>query len=126
MRLRTAVGRARGLGAARSGVDHFWRQRLTAIALVPLALWLVMSLISVGGADYATVKVWLGRPLNATLMLLAVLAAVWHAQLGVQVVVEDYIHHAVAKWSALIGLRLAAVGLATFMAVSILKVAVGG
>ncbi len=126
MRLRSAVGRARGLGSARSGADHFWRQRLTAIALAPLAVWLVISLITLSGADYGTVKAWLDRPLNATLMLLAVLAAVWHAQLGVQVVIEDYVHHAGAKWSALIGLRLAAIALATFMAVSILKITLGG
>lgn len=125
MTLRSPIGRARGLGSAKSGAGHFWQQRLTAIGLVPLLLWFVISVIGLAGADYATVKGWLGNPFNATLMLLVVLTAVWHAVLGVQVVVEDYVHTESSKWALLIGVRLLGAFVAVFATVSVLKVAVG-
>ncbi len=126
MYLRSTLGRVRGLGSAKTGTGHFWVQRLTALALVPLCLWFAVAVIGLAGADYATAKAWLARPLDATLMLLAVLAGLWHAVLGVQVVVEDYVHGAAAKWSALIGTRLLGGILAVYLVVSVLKVAVGG
>lgn len=125
MSLRSPLGRARGLGSAKSGSGHYWVQRLTAIGLVPLALWFVISVIGLAGADYAAFQSWLGNPFNATMMLLVVLAGVWHAVLGIQVVVEDYVHTEASKWALLIGSRLAGAFLAVFMAVSILKVAAG-
>ncbi|MGE5546939.1 MAG: succinate dehydrogenase, hydrophobic membrane anchor protein [Solirubrobacterales bacterium] len=125
MTLRSPIGRARGLGSAKSGAGHYWLQRLTAIGLVPLALWFVISVIGLAGADYAVFKGWLGRPFNATMMLLVMLTAIYHAVLGVQVVVEDYVHTESSKWALLIGTRLLGAFLAVFMTVSILKVAVG-
>lgn len=90
--LRTPIGRARGLGSAKSGTGHFWWQRVTAIALVLLVPWLIGTLVSFVGADLATVQATLARPFNAILLALFSLAMFWHAKLGVQVVIEDYVH----------------------------------
>lgn len=89
--LRSGLGRARGLGAAKEGVRHWWVQRLTAAALVPLTLWFIASLILLAGADHATVSAWIARPLNTVLLILLVGASFLHASLGLQVVIEDYI-----------------------------------
>ena len=126
MYLRSPLGRARGLGSAKTGTGHVWLQRLTAIALVPLCLWFAVAVIGMSGADYAAAKAWLARPFNATLMLLAVLTGIWHAVLGLQVVIEDYVHGTAGKWIGLIGTRLLGAFLAVFVVVSLLKVAVGG
>jgi succinate dehydrogenase / fumarate reductase membrane anchor subunit len=123
--MRTAIGSARGLGSAREGVGHWKMQRLTAIGAVPLGLWLVVSAISLSGADHATVQAWLARPLNATLMLLLVLSMYWHAKLGLQVVIEDYVHNEGVKVVSMIVLVLVACLLAALSVVSILKVALG-
>ena len=88
----SAVRRARGLGSARRGVEAWRAERLTAIALVPLTLWLVASLIALGSADHAVFTAWLGRPLPAFLMVLLLIIAFRHAALGLQVVIEDYVH----------------------------------
>jgi len=89
---RTPVGRARGLGSAKSGTGHFWWQRVTAIALVPLVAWLLGTLVSLVGADLDTVRAALGKPWNAILFSLFLLVGFWHAKLGLQVVIEDYVH----------------------------------
>lgn len=125
MKLRSAIGRARGLGSAKEGVGHWWAQRLTAIGLVPLSLWFVMSIAGLAGADYATFRGWMSSPGNASLMLLTALVVIHHAQLGLQVVIEDYVHGHAAKWGSLIAVKLGAAFLAIFMAVSVLKVALG-
>lgn len=88
------AARARGLGSARRGTRAWRAERLTAIALVPLTLWLVASLVALGGADRAAFVAWLGRPLNTFLTILLLIAVVRHAALGLQVVVEDYVHSA--------------------------------
>ncbi len=89
---RTPIGRARGLGSAKSGTGHFWRQRVTAIVLALLVPWLVGTLVSFIGADLLSVQIALARPLNAILLAVFVLALFWHAKLGMQVVIEDYVH----------------------------------
>jgi succinate dehydrogenase / fumarate reductase, membrane anchor subunit len=89
---RTPVGRARGLGSAKSGTSHFWWQRVTAIVLALLVPWLVGTLVSLVGADLATVQAVIARPWNAILLAVFVLALFWHAKLGMQVVIEDYVH----------------------------------
>ncbi|TAN64301.1 MAG: succinate dehydrogenase, hydrophobic membrane anchor protein [Magnetospirillum sp.] len=125
MSLKSAVGRARGLGSAKEGAGHFWAQRVSAIALVPLSLWFAVSVIGLSHADYATFKGWMGKPGNASLLLLTVLTVMYHAQLGLQVVIEDYVSCEAKKLAMLIGMKLATAFLAVFMTVSILKVAVG-
>jgi succinate dehydrogenase / fumarate reductase membrane anchor subunit len=123
--MRTAIGVIRGRGSAREGVGHWKLQRLTAIANVPLVLWLVVSAVSLSGAGYAEVRAWLAGPFNATMMLLLVLSAFYHARLGLQVVVEDYVHHEGLKLAALVGITLALFLLGGLCVVSILKVALG-
>lgn len=89
---RTPVGRARGLGSAKSGTGHFWWQRVTAIVLALLVPWLLGILVSFIGADLAGVQATLARPWNAILLAMFALALFWHAKLGLQVVIEDYVH----------------------------------
>ena len=92
MSLRSPLGRVRGLGAAGSGVHHWWVQRMTAVALVPLGIWLVVSLLALPSLDFVTVVSWMGGTWTASLLVLALLTASWHSALGIQVVVEDYVH----------------------------------
>jgi succinate dehydrogenase / fumarate reductase membrane anchor subunit len=92
MNLRDPLAQARGLGSAKDGLRHWWVQRLTAVALMLLLPWFVWLALSLIGADQFTVRATIGQPLNATLMLAFVFALFWHAQLGLQVVVEDYVH----------------------------------
>ncbi|HEY4135961.1 MAG TPA: succinate dehydrogenase, hydrophobic membrane anchor protein [Alphaproteobacteria bacterium] len=87
---RTPLARARGLGSAKEGVGHWWAQRLTAIALIPLVVWFAVSLVMLSGADYATVRAWIGSPLVMILLSLVIAVGLHHAQLGLQVVWEDY------------------------------------
>ncbi|WP_242107836.1 succinate dehydrogenase, hydrophobic membrane anchor protein [Luteimonas aquatica] len=89
---RTPLARARGLGSAKSGVGHFWWQRVTAVVLAVLVPWLVGILVSFVGADLASVHATLAKPYNAVLLSIFVLALFWHGKLGMQVVIEDYVH----------------------------------
>lgn len=126
MSLRTPLGRVRGLGSAKEGTAHWWAQRLTAIALVPLVVWFAVSLIILTGADHATVTSWLANPAASVLMLLLILAAFHHAQLGMQVVIEDYVHTEWLKLTLLIAVKFAAIAFGIGAAFSVLKVAFGG
>ena len=89
---RTPLARARGLGSAKSGVGHFWWQRVTAIVLALLVPWLVWLLVSLAGADLDTARAAIAKPWNAILLSVFVVALFWHAKLGLQVVIEDYVH----------------------------------
>jgi len=111
--MRSDLARVRGLGPAHDGVGHWWAQRLTALALVPLTLWFVASVVGLAGADHATVAEWIARPLPAVLLVLLIVATFHHAQLGVQVVIEDYVHVEGLK----VGLILAVKGLSVLLAV---------
>lgn len=122
MSLRSPLGRVRGLGSAKEGVDHWRMQRLTAIALVPLSLWFVFGLLGAMGGDYESTREWLSAPLVAAGMLGLIAALFYHATLGLQVVIEDYVSHKGARIAALVALRLVFI-LATLIAVvSILKI----
>jgi succinate dehydrogenase / fumarate reductase membrane anchor subunit len=91
MELRSSLGRVRGLGSAKEGIGHWWAQRVTAIALVPLAIWFVVSVIALIGADYVTFQAWIGQFGMALLMILTALVLFYHAHLGMRVVIEDYV-----------------------------------
>ena len=93
--LRTPIKIARGLGSAKSGAHHFMVQRITAVALIALCLWLVWIALVLLHSDYATTRALIANPFNAIAMLAFIVAAFWHAQLGLQVIIEDYIH---ARW----------------------------
>ena len=126
MIMRSALGRARGLGSAKDGVGHWWAQRLTAIALVPLCLWLVISVIRLSRLDYVGLHHWFANPGNSTLMILLAATAFYHGQLGLQVVIEDYVHKESIRIACLIVVKLLSVMLGVFSVVSILKFAFGG
>lgn len=121
--LHSPLAKARGLGSAHDGVHHWIHQRITAIALIPLTVWLVYNIVALNGVQYGGFVGWLSYPLNAILMILFIIAAFYHAALGCQVVVEDYIHCKASKLGILIGMKLffLATGIACIF--SILKVA---
>ena len=87
---RTPLARARGLGSAKEGVHHWWAQRLTAIALIPLVVWFAISLVMLSGAEYQVVRAWIGSPLVMVMLILTIGVGLHHGQLGLQVVWEDY------------------------------------
>jgi succinate dehydrogenase / fumarate reductase, membrane anchor subunit len=125
MTMRTPIGRVRGLGSAKTGVEHWWVQRLTAVALVPLTLWFVASLVSLAGADWETAYIWIGSPSGAVPMILLVVAGLWHAKLGLQVVVEDYVHAEGAKMALLVLLTLSTVALGAAGVYAVCKISFG-
>jgi succinate dehydrogenase / fumarate reductase membrane anchor subunit len=124
MSIRTPLGRVRGLGSAKAGVEHFWHQRLTAVALVPLTLWFVWSVARYAGAPYAEVLEFLHNPFNAALMLLFVVAGLYHMALGLQVVIEDYVHAEGAKLALVLLTKFAAFAAGTLCVVAVLRIAV--
>ena len=124
-RLRTPLGRALGLGSAKEGVEHWWVQRVTAVALVPLTLWFVAAVVAHIGADHASAVVWLGSPLTAIAMILLVVATFAHMALGLQVVIEDYVHHEATKIASLVLVRLACWALGAAALFAVLRVAFG-
>jgi succinate dehydrogenase / fumarate reductase membrane anchor subunit len=124
--MRSALGRARGLGSAHDGFHHWWIERLSAIALVPLTLWFITAVISVAGADYATFTAWLGKPWNAALMIMFSCAAFLHGKMGMEVVIEDYLQPRALQLAVRILVNLAAFALGIFSVVSVLTIALGG
>ena len=89
--MRSSLGRARGVGAGRSGVHHWWAERVTSIALIPLTVWFVISVLRLVGATQPMVALWIGNPINAALLLALIGMTFHHMQLGIQVVLEDYV-----------------------------------
>jgi len=124
--LRSPLGRAIGLGSAKHGADHWWAQRVSAVALILLGLWFAASLIAHAGADHGAVVAWLRNPITAILMLLLVATTFYHAALGLQVVIEDYVHSEWLKVSSLVAMRLISMGLAVAGIFAVLRIAFGG
>lgn len=102
MRLMTPLARVRGHGSAKEGAHHWWVQRLTAIALIPLSIWFLSSLFSMLPADYDTVVLWFNSPIVTLLMLSMVAALFYHAKLGMQTIIEDYVNSTSAQFTMLI------------------------
>ena len=121
---RSALGRARGLGSAKDGTHHWWAQRITALALVPLSLWFVANVIGLIGAPQLVVAQWIGHPINACLLAGLVVAAFHHAQLGLQVVIEDYVHGEGVKTAALLAVKAVCWLFAAAAVISIIRISV--
>lgn len=120
---RTALGRVRGLGSAKEGVHHWWMQRLTALALIPLCLWFVIGLIQVAMGGYTAAVQWLAEPISAILTALLLIALFHHTQLGLQIVIEDYVHHEGKKIGLILLVKLLSFALAATGIFAILRLA---
>ena len=123
--MRSPLGRAIGLGSAKEGVQHWWAQRVSALALVPLALWFVVAVIELAGADRAQFVAWVGQPVPAVFLILLLIAVFYHGALGLQVVIEDYVDNEAQRLAALIVMRFAAILLAVLGIVAVLKLSLG-
>ena len=124
MSIQTPLGRVHGLGSAKSGTEHFWQQRLTAAALLPLTFWFVWMVARYAGAPHADVVAALGHPINAALMLVFVIAGLYHMALGLRVVVEDYITVRGAKLALLFLVNFGAFAIAMVCVVAVLRIAI--
>ena len=120
--MRSPLARANGLGSAKEGVREWWAERVSAVALVPLTLWFAASIIAHSGSDYATFIAWMRTPLAAIWMILLLIALFHHTALGLQVVIEDYVHSA-AKFAWVMAVRLGCFALATAGVVATLRIA---
>ncbi len=120
--MRSPLARAIGLGSAKEGVGPWWAERVSAVALVPLTLWFAAAIIAHTGSDYAAFSAWLRAPLGATLMILLLIALFHHTALGLQVVIEDYVHSG-AKFAAIMVVRLGCLAFAIAGIVATLRVA---
>ena len=121
--LKSPTARARGLGSAKSGVHHWMAQRITAVSNLVLGLWFVWSIVTNRGMTYTEALLWLSEPLNAVAMILFIISSFYHAVLGSQVVIEDYVHNEAFKIVKLLGQRLVFFGLAVLAIFSVLQVA---
>ena len=125
MSLRSPLGRVLGLGTARDGTSHWWGQRVSGLALAALGAWFAWSLATMPGFEYAQAMAFIGQPVNALLLLLLSVTMAWHSNLGVQVVIEDYVHGHGLKIAALLISRYAHVVLAVAAIYAILKIGIG-
>ena len=124
MSLMTPLNRVLGLGAAKGAAEHWWLQRVTAVALLPLGLWFAYALLTLGGFDYATVVAWVREPATSILLILMIVAVGYHSALGLQVVVEDYVGKGMRPLT-LMASTLAHVGLTIAAVFAVLKIAFG-
>jgi succinate dehydrogenase / fumarate reductase membrane anchor subunit len=124
--MRSPLGKARGFGSSKEGVGHWWSQRVSAVALIPLAVWFVVAAICLSGKSRSEMVEFFAAPGNAALMVSFLVAAFYHAQLGLQVVIEDYVHSEGCKLGLLIVTKLSFAFLGIFAVISTLKLAFGG
>jgi succinate dehydrogenase / fumarate reductase membrane anchor subunit len=125
MSFRNPLGQARGLGSAKSGAGHWWGQRVSAVALIPLSLWFAVSVLQLTHADYVVVVNWLHTPYVAVLLSLFLATVFYHAYLGVQVVVEDYVHTEWLKIASLLLIKFVCILLAAAGVFTALRIAFG-
>ena len=126
MKMETPISRVRGLGSARSGAHHWWLERLTSVSTLLLFIWLLVSLLTLPDLKYGTVTEWLGSPLGAVPMLLLIVSTFWHLKLGLQVVIEDYVHEEGMKLFTITLLNFFVLALGAAAVFSVLKIAFGG
>jgi succinate dehydrogenase / fumarate reductase membrane anchor subunit len=124
--LRSPLARARGLGSAKHGLQHWWAQRLTAVALVPLVVWFAVSLVMLSGADYGGARAWIGSPFAMVLLILTIGIGLHHAQLGMQVVIEDYVGGDGWKLALIVIVKFIAALFGLAAVVAILRIGFGG
>jgi succinate dehydrogenase / fumarate reductase membrane anchor subunit len=121
----TPLNRVLGLGTGEGAGEHWWLQRLTAVALLPLGLWLALALLALPSFDYATVAAWVARPITSILLILTIVAIGYHSSLGVQVVIEDYVGTKGGRAATLMASTLAHVGLSIAAVFAVLRIAFG-
>ena len=126
MSLQSDLGRVKGLGSSKSGTSHWWAQRVTALALIPLTLWFIYSAIKFVGMDLISFGAWLNEPGSVLLLSLFLIALFYHMQLGLQVVIEDYVHGEKNKVFLLLINKFAAALFAISSLVAIIQIAYGG
>jgi len=124
--LRTPLAKIEGLGAARTGTGHFWHERITAVALIPLSIWFVASALAYVGAQQGAVAAYFAEPINAVPMFLFIVAAVYHMALGLQVVIEDYIHQEGLKIALLVLNRFASWAIGAAASFALIRMALAG
>ncbi len=124
--MRSPLGKARGLGSSNEGVGHWWSQRLSSLALIPLTVWFAFSATGIFSGGYEAYQAWVSVPGNTTLLVLLIIVAFNHAQQGVQVVIEDYVHSECKKVGGIIAVKFACALFGTACILSVLKVAFGG
>jgi succinate dehydrogenase membrane anchor subunit len=125
-KLRTPLSEVQGLGSAKSGTGDFLHQRMTAVALVPLSFWFAIAALAQVGASHASVMAFLGYPVNAVLMFLFVSTALYHMTIGLQVIIEDYVHGEALKLLCVILNRLGAFAIWAFVTLALLRLALAG
>jgi succinate dehydrogenase / fumarate reductase membrane anchor subunit len=124
--LRSPAARARGLGSAKDGTHHWWMQRVTAIALIPLVVWFAVSLIRFAPEGQAAARAWIASPVTMAMLILTIAAGMWHAALGIQVVIEDYVHAEGWRIGLNLAVKFAAAALTVASVVAIFTIAFGG
>jgi len=126
MEMRSHLGRVRGLGSSNDGVHHWWLQRITGVALVPLTIWFIVSAVSLAGADLEQFRSWVGAHANPVLLCLLIFTMFHHGQLGLQVVIEDYVHSETTKLLLLIVTKFTAILFGGYSIFAVLRLTFGG
>jgi len=126
MEMRSPLGRVRGLGSTNNGSGHWWLQRITGIALVPLVIWFVFAAINLAGADLAQFKTWVGTSGNPVLLSLLIFTMFHHGQLGLQVVIEDYVQSELTKLGLIIAIKFSAIIFGGYSIFAVMRLTFGG